>query len=102
VIVHLPLGAEGRALAEFERLPRPGGWLALRVAGMDALRSRHSESAHERQRFTRGRLRRTVEAAGFTLEGVTYLNTPLLPVAFFIFRVWEPLTRAPAASDSNP
>src|SRR5690348_22694 len=34
VIVHLPRGAEGRALAEFARVLKPGGWLALRVAAM--------------------------------------------------------------------
>jgi hypothetical protein len=69
---------------------------------MDALRSRHSEFVQERQRFTRGRLRRAVEAAGFSVERVTYLNSLLLPVAFFKFRIWEPLTPAPAVSGVEP
>jgi ubiquinone/menaquinone biosynthesis C-methylase UbiE len=98
VMVHLPSGAESSALAEFARVLRPGGLLALRVSALDSLRSRHSEFVQERQRFTRPRLTRAVEAAGFEIERVTYVNSLLLPVSWFKFRVWEPLRRAPAAS----
>ncbi len=98
VVVHLPRGSEGAALQEFARVVKPGGLLALRVSALDALHSRHSEFAHERQRFTRTRVKRAVEAAGFGVERVTYVNSLLLPVSLFKFRVWEPLTRAPAAS----
>ena len=98
VIVHLPRGEESRALSEFARVLNPGGLLVLRVAAFDALRSRHSEFVGERQRFTRGRLLQSLELAGFQVERATYLNSLLLPVALLKFRVWEPLTRAPAAS----
>ena len=102
VIVHLPRGAEGAALAEFARVVKPGGLLVVRASALDALHSRHSDFAQERQRFTRSRLVQAVEAAGFAVERVTYLNSLLLPVALFKFRVWEPLTRAPAASGVAP
>jgi ubiquinone/menaquinone biosynthesis C-methylase UbiE len=98
VVVHLQRGAESSALAEFARVLRPGGLLALRVSALDSLRSRHSEFVQERQRFTRPRLTLAVEAAGFEVERVTYVNSLLLPVSWFKFRVWEPVTRAPAAS----
>lgn len=102
VVVHLPRGTEGAAFREFARVLKPQGLLALRVSALDILRSRHSEFAHERQRFTRSRLRQGVEAAGFDVERVTYLNSLLLPVSLFKFRIWEPLTKAPASSGVAP
>lgn len=98
VVVHLPRGGEGAALSEFARVLKPGGLLVLRVSALDILRSRHSEFAHERQRFTRPRLIQGAEAAGFAVARITYLNSLLLPVSLFKFRIWEPLTRAPAAT----
>jgi ubiquinone/menaquinone biosynthesis C-methylase UbiE len=98
VIVHLPLGEEAQSLSEFARVLKPGGLLALRVAALDALRSRHSEFVQERQRFTRKRLLQAMNQAGFEVQRITYLNSLLLPVAFFKFRVWEPLTHAPLGS----
>src|SRR5262245_46769746 len=61
VIVHFPRGEEDSAARELARVLAPGGALALRVAALDALRSRHSAFAHERQRFTRRRLRSLAE-----------------------------------------
>lgn len=93
VIVHLPRGEEGKALQEFARVLEPGGSLLLRASALDILRSRHSQFAHERQRFTKARLRKALEEAGFEVQSISYANSLLLPVALFKFRVWEPLTR---------
>jgi SAM-dependent methyltransferase len=101
-LVHLPRGEEGRALEEFARVLRPGGLLVLRVAALDVLRSRHSQFAHERQRFTRSRLKAAAHKAGFRTWRCTYANSMLLPVALARFRVWEPLLRRPAASGTAP
>ena len=98
VIVHLERGRECEALAEFARVLKPDGLLALRASALDMLRSRHSAFAHERQRFTRARLAAAVSRVGFRVERVTYLNSLLLPAALFKFRVWEPLTGAPPQS----
>jgi SAM-dependent methyltransferase len=102
VLVHFPRGQEGTAIAELARVLRPGGWLALRVSALDVLRSRHSAFAHERQRFTRGRLIEVLEGGGFHVRRCTYANALLLPAAAFKFRVWEPLTKARPESGVRP
>jgi ubiquinone/menaquinone biosynthesis C-methylase UbiE len=102
VIVHLERGREHQALAEFARVLKPGGLLLIRASALDLLRSRHSQFALERQRFTRARLVAAVESAGFHVERITYLNSLLLPVALLKFRVWEPLTNAVPQSGVQP
>jgi SAM-dependent methyltransferase len=102
VLPHLPRGAEDHAIAEFGRVLAPGGLLILRVAALDILRSRHSQFAHEVQRFTRGRLAASVGRAGVRVLRCTYANALLMPVAFAKFRIVEPLLRKPAASGVEP
>ena len=53
VVVHLPRGEEHHAARELARVTARGGLVVLRVSALDILRSRHSEFAFERQRFTR-------------------------------------------------
>jgi SAM-dependent methyltransferase len=102
VLVHFERGEERKAFAEFARVLRPGGLLAVRVSALDLLRSRHSIFTHERQRFTRTRLIRLARNAGFNVLRCTYANSLLLPVALAKFRVWEPLLRKTPASGTAP
>lgn len=102
VLVHFPRGQEGRAMGELARALKPGGLLALRVSALDILRSRHSQFAHERQRFTRRRLVELAAAHGIRVLRATYANSLLLPVALAKFRVWEPVLRRPPASGVAP
>lgn len=98
VVVHFPRGQEDRPFGEFARVLAPGGKAVIRVSALDILRSRHSEFAHERQRFTRGRLVELAGRHGLRVERCTYLNSLLMPVALAKFRLWEPLTaQAPAS-----
>ena len=98
VLVHFPRGEERAAFRDFVRVVRPGGLFAIRVSALDVLRSRHSEFAHERQRFTKSRLLAEARAAGIEVLRCTYLNSLLLPVSLTRFRIWEPLTRQKPAS----
>lgn len=102
VIPHLARGTEQGVFAEFARVLKPDGLLALRSAAFDALRSRHSQFINETQRFRLGQLKTALGRAGFAIERATYANSLLLPVAWFKFRVWEPLTRAEPASGVQP
>jgi SAM-dependent methyltransferase len=102
VIIHLTRGQESLPLAEFARVLKPGGLLVLRVSALDVLRSRHSEFCHERQRFTRRRLRQIVETCGLRVHRCSYANSLLLPVALARFRLWEPLMNSPVASGTRP
>lgn len=102
VLVHFPRGTEQQALGELVRVLRPGGLFVIRVSALDMLRSRHSMFAHERQRFTRGRLLQAASQAGIRALRCTYANSLLLPVALFKFRVWEPLTNQPPRSGVSP
>lgn len=94
VIVHFARGEEDRPVEELARMLAAGGLLVLRVSALDALRSRHSAFAHERQRFTRRRLRSLAERHGLEVLRCTYANSLLAPIAFAKFRIWEPLLRA--------
>jgi SAM-dependent methyltransferase len=102
VLVHFPRGEEERAIRELVRVLRPGGAIVLRVSALDVLRSRHSQFAHERQRFTRSRLIAAVQREGVQVLRCTYANSLLMPVALAKFRVWEPLMRKPPASGVEP
>jgi SAM-dependent methyltransferase len=102
VIIHLDRGKEDVALEEFCRVLKPGGVLLLRVAALDELHSRHSQYTWEKQRFTKARLQAALERAGFSIERIGYFNSLLLPIAWFKFRVWEPLTDAKPSSGLTP
>jgi len=102
VLAHLPRGVESAAASEMARVLAPGGLVVVRTAALDILRSRHSEFAYERQRFTRRRLTELFAAAGFRVVRCTYANSLLMPVALAKFRVWEPLQRRPASTGLEP
>lgn len=98
VLIHVPRGMEKKCVAEFSRVAKDSGLILVRVAALEALRSRHSEFIEEKQRFTRRRLVRTLSASGLRVIFCTYANSFLLPLAMTMFRVWEPLTRKQPAS----
>jgi SAM-dependent methyltransferase len=86
VIVHLPRGDEHLAARELARVARRGGLLVVRTSALHMLRSRHSEFAHELQRFTRGRLMGLFGGTGIRVLRCTYSNSLLMPVAPLKFR----------------
>jgi SAM-dependent methyltransferase len=102
VLAHLPHGMELAVAREMARVLAPGGLILVRTSALDILRSRHSEFAHERQRFTRRRLTALFEGTGLKVVRCTYANSLLMPVALAKFRLWEPLQRGPATTGLEP
>jgi SAM-dependent methyltransferase len=81
VLYHQAVVNDAAALAEFNRVLRPGGILVVRVPAYDWLRGRHDVAVHTRHRYSRGELRQKLAASGFQPRKLTYANSLLFPVA---------------------
>lgn len=79
VLYSLPDAVEHAAVREMFRVVRPGGWIVINVAAMEALRGDHSVLSHELRRYSRQSLTRLLTGAGFTIARMTYTNAVLFP-----------------------
>lgn len=93
--------ARAAALGEFLRVLRPGGYLLVRVAAYECLRSSHDTAIMTRHRYGKNELRDAVAAAGFQPERLTSANTILFPAAA-LWRILKKAGLAPAGSDVGP
>jgi SAM-dependent methyltransferase len=75
---HIP--DDRRALEECKRVLRPGGIVFVSVPAYQFLWSQNDRIAHHFRRYTAGRLRRVVGAAGLAPQRVSYFNTLLFPL----------------------
>ncbi len=85
------------ALAEFRRVLRPGGMLALNLPAHEWLRSAHDARVHNARRFSQAGARAMLEAAGFGTVRARHWNSLLLPLMLLQRRVLA--RRDDAASD---
>jgi SAM-dependent methyltransferase len=67
------------ALAAIRGSLAPGGHFVCTVPAFSFLWSGHDEAHHHFRRYTHRTLRRRLEAAGFTVERLSYFNTFLFP-----------------------
>ena len=72
---------EAKALREFGRVLQNSGKVFLRLPAYDWLRGRHDVRVHTNRRYTKGLVRRLLEANGFIVEHISYANTILFPLA---------------------
>lgn len=77
VLYSLDPPVEQAAVSEMYRVTRPGGFLVVNVAAMDALKGDHSVLGHEVRRYSRESLRRLLEGAGFEIVRLTHTNASL-------------------------
>jgi SAM-dependent methyltransferase len=81
VICQLEEGPTRRAVEEFHRVLRPGGWVFVRVPAFQFLHGPHDRTLHTRHRYTLSELSRLLGEAGFRMRHGSYVNTLLFPVA---------------------
>lgn len=92
---------EAEALSEMQRVLKPGGVALVNAAALTVLRGSHSALTLERRRYTTGRLRAALEAAGFVVERATYTNLVLFPPVFAVRGLQRLTGRADAPSDAE-
>jgi len=69
------------SLASIAERLRPGGRILLTVPAHPWMWSAHDVVNHHKRRYTKNRLRDTIEAAGLKIDLLTYFNSLLFPVA---------------------
>jgi len=79
VLCHRQVTPE-KMLSEIQRVLKPGGLLILNNPAYDWLFSYHDRFVHTARRYTRGRIVRELQQAGYTCVYVTYWNTTLFPL----------------------
>ncbi len=72
--------AEAEALGEFRRCLRPGGHLLLNLPAYDWMFSAHDKHVHNARRYTAGRIKARMQAAGLTPMRAGYWNSLLFPL----------------------
>lgn len=77
VVEHI--AAEDVALNELRRVAAPNGVMLLTVPAYMWMWSEEDENLHHKRRYTRARLRKAVEQAGWEPQIATYFNSLLLP-----------------------
>jgi len=70
---------EATALAEIHRVLEPGGHLLMSVPAYQWAWTHHDDLNHHHRRYTRGRARQAVSAAGFEVVRATYAFTGTFP-----------------------
>lgn len=80
VLYHRGVPDEAPALAEAWRGLVPGGRLLIRLPAFELLRGKHDRAVHGRRRYTAREVRGMLEAQGFRVERVSYVNSLLLPL----------------------
>ena len=78
------------ALAEFRRVLKPGGILAINVAAYNWMRSYHDELMDTRYRFRRSELVKLLRQAGFEVTLSSYANMLIFPLIFARRKIFVP------------
>jgi ubiquinone/menaquinone biosynthesis C-methylase UbiE len=89
VLCHVTVLDDARAVTEFARVLKPGGFVLLNLPAHSWMHGAHDVITHTVRRFTRDDVRRMAKAAGLVVEQSTWWNCALFPVAM----AWRPFSR---------
>jgi SAM-dependent methyltransferase len=81
VVYHLGVANDIRAFQEIRRVLKTDGVFLLRVPAHDWLRGEHDRLVHTRHRYSPDEVRGKLEAAGFSIDQLTWANSLLFPPA---------------------
>lgn len=98
VIEHLD--ADVDALKTMRSRLRPGGKMIVTVPAYMFLWSNFDVLNEHKRRYTRSELRSKLQAAGLTIEKISYFNSLLFPVVFVV-RKLNSLLKCSSASDTD-
>ncbi len=72
-----------KALKEFFRVLKPGGYLLLRVPAHSWLLNMHDKYVHTRERYSKRDIKDKIINSGFVIKKLSYVNAILFPLAMF-------------------
>ena len=84
VLYHLDVKSDIEALKELYRVTNMNGMLVLNLPSYNFLLSKHDKAIHTRQRYIKSVLGNRVKQSGFEIIRITYRNTIMFPIIFFI------------------
>lgn len=93
---------QAKAIAQFRRVLKPEGLLAINVPAYQWLRSRHDDVVGNRNRLNRGRLSDLLQRGGFSIQKISHWNMFLFPAAATVRLVKKFYSRHADASDLRP
>lgn len=80
VLYHIQVD-DVKALKEFYRILKTGGFVIIRVPAYKWLHLKHDRHVHTRERYSLEEIRNKIQRAGFSTKKVSYVNMALLPLA---------------------
>jgi SAM-dependent methyltransferase len=89
-------------LQSLHEVLKPGGRLIITVPAYEILWSEHDEINHHKRRYTAPKLQNLIEAAGYSVDRVTYCNTVFFLPIFAIRKFKNLMRKARNSNGAHP